>query len=52
LKVEHQKEFEVYYFNKRVGYYRIDLLIDDKVIIEVKIAREITTLHQAQLKSE
>jgi GxxExxY protein len=51
LKVEHQKEFEVYYFNKRVGYYRIDLLIDDKVIIEVKIAPEITPLHQAQLIS-
>ncbi len=51
LKAERQKEFEVFYFDKRVGYYRLDLLIDDKVIVEVKAVPKILPLHQAQLIS-
>lgn len=51
LKAERQKEYEVFYFDKRVGYYRLDLLIDDKVIIELKAVPEIIPLHQAQLIS-
>ncbi len=51
FKVERQKQFEVYYFQKRVGLYRIDLLIDDKIIIELKALPEIYPLHQAQLIS-
>lgn len=51
LKAERQKEYEVFYFDKRVGYYRLDLLVDDKVIVELKAVPEITSLHQAQLIS-
>ena len=51
LKVERQKEYEVFYFEERVGYYRLDLLIDDKVIVELKAVPKIIPLHQAQLIS-
>jgi GxxExxY protein len=51
LQAERQKEFEVFYFDQRVGYYRLDLLIDDKVIVEVKVVPEILPVHQAQLIS-
>jgi GxxExxY protein len=51
LKVERQKEYEVFYFDKRVGSYRLDLLIEDKVIVELKAVPETTPLHQAQLIS-
>jgi GxxExxY protein len=36
LAVQRQKEFEVFYFDKRVGRYRTDLLVEDTVIVELK----------------
>ena len=33
LAVQRRKEFEVFYFDKRVGRYRMDLLVRDAVII-------------------
>jgi GxxExxY protein len=51
LQAERQKEFEVFYFDQRVSYYRLDLLIDDKVIVEVKAVPDILPIHQAQLIS-
>ena len=51
LKTERQREFDVFYLDKNVGRYRLDLLVEDKVIIEVKVAPKILPLHQAQLIS-
>ncbi|QTA79401.1 GxxExxY domain-containing protein [Desulfonema limicola] len=51
LKVERQKEFEVFYFDRRVGHYRIDLLIEDTVILELKAVPKIMPLHNAQIIS-
>lgn len=51
LRVERQHEFEVFYFDKRVGTYRIDLLVEDKVIVELKAIPKLLPLHRAQLLS-
>ena len=51
LQAERQKEFEVFYFDKRVGHYRVDLLVAENVIVEIKAVPEIFPLHQAQLIS-
>lgn len=51
MKVERQKEFDIFYFDRRVGSYRIDLLVEDTVIVELKAAPEILPLHRAQLIS-
>ena len=51
LKAERQKKFEVYYFNQCVGRYRVDMLVEDTVIIELKAVPQITPLNQAQLIS-
>ena len=51
LTAERQKEFEVYYFDKRVGSYRIDLLVEECVIVELKAVPKSFPLHQAQLIS-
>lgn len=51
LKVERQKEFDVLYFETRVGAYRIDLLVQDCVIVELKAVPEIFPLHEAQVIS-
>lgn len=48
-KVEQQKEFRVIYREKEVGIYFADLVIDDKVIVEVKSVDKISDIHRAQL---
>jgi GxxExxY protein len=39
----------VYYDEVAVGEYFADLLVDDKVILELKAAQDIGTAHEAQL---
>lgn len=51
FRVERQKEFEVFYFDRRVGHYRIDLLVEDAVIVEIKAVPHTFPLHKAQLIS-
>ena len=44
-----QKEFAVTYKDKEVGVYYADLVIDDKVVVEVKSATDLADVHRAQL---
>jgi len=48
LTLAQQKEYEIFYKDNRVGLYRTDLIVDDKVILELKVVPEIYPLHQAQ----
>ncbi len=51
LKAECQKKFHVFYFDKRVGSYSLDVLVEDKVIVELKAVPITSPLHKAQLIS-
>jgi GxxExxY protein len=44
-----QKECKVIYKGDKVGTYYADLVIEEKVIIEVKSAEKIDNVHRAQL---
>lgn len=50
LKVEQQKSIPVRYkeINLNIGY-RIDLIVEDKVIVELKTVEKILPVHEAQL---
>lgn len=48
-RVSSQKEFKVIYREKEVGTYYADLVVENKVIIEVKAAEKIDVIHCAQL---
>ena len=48
-KVSLQKEFKVIYRKKEVEIYYADLVVDNKVIIEVKAVENIDDIHRAQL---
>ncbi len=50
-RVERQKKFEVFYFDRCVGNFRVDLLIDGEIIIEIKAVDRILPIHKAQLLS-
>ena len=47
--VKQQVPIQVFYEEQAVGEYFADLLIDDKVILELKAAQSIATEHEAQL---
>jgi len=47
--VETQKPFSVIYDGVVVGEYRADLIVDQRVIVEVKATRSIDPAHQAQI---
>jgi len=48
-KISLQKEFRVVYRKKEVGIYYADLVVEDKVIVEVKAVENIDNIHRAQL---
>ena len=49
LKVEAQKPIKVYFKNQLVGEYYADLLIEDKVIVELKACELLMSAHIAQI---
>jgi GxxExxY protein len=52
LRVERQKSLPVEYRGVHLDCgYRIDLLVEDQVIVELKVAEKLTPIHEAQLLS-
>ncbi len=49
LFVERQKDIPVYFRGQNLGVYRADLVIDGKVIVELKAVKAIAPEHEAQL---
>ncbi len=50
FKIEKQKPMPLIYMNHRLDVgYRLDLLVEDKVIIEVKSVDALNPIHTAQL---
>jgi GxxExxY protein len=48
-KVSMQQQYSVVYLEKEVGLYYADLVIEDKVIVEIKSVERLEDLHRAQL---
>ena len=51
LSFEFQKEIEVKYLGIIVGTHRLDLIVEDKIIIELKAVKDFEDIHFAQLRS-
>jgi len=49
LCVERQKDISVFFRGTRIGDFKTDLIVDEKVIIELKAVRTLDTTHEAQL---
>ncbi|HFQ95316.1 MAG TPA: GxxExxY protein [Anaerolineae bacterium] len=46
-----QKSIEVYYRGHLLGRQRLDIIVDEKVIVEVKAVEKLLPVHEAQLIS-
>ena len=50
LQADHQRALPVIYGDPRIeGAYRVDLIVEDLVIVELKSVAKLLPLHQAQL---
>ena len=49
FEVEKQKQIDVFYHNEPIGTYYADLLVNDKVILELKAAQYLLENHEIQL---
>ena len=49
LKVKKETPINVYYNNVIVGEFRADIVVDNRVLIELKAVQHLTTVHEAQL---
>ena len=49
IKAEAQKEIIVKYKGENVGNYFTDILVEDKVILELKAVEQISQIHKIQL---
>ena len=49
LKVKSQEPLKVIYKNRTIGEFKIDLLVEDSVIIEIKSVNQISSAHEMQL---
>jgi len=51
LRYESQKEVKIEYLGVEVGVHRLDLVVEDQIIVELKAVRELTDIHFAQILS-
>ena len=49
LRAEGQRALEVTYKGKPVGLYVADILVEDRVVLELKAAQSLTKAHEAQI---
>lgn len=49
LQIKQQEPVPVYYRRKIVGEYFADLLVEDRILVELKAVRSIVSEHEVQL---
>ena len=49
LQVENQKSINVFYKDQLIGEFKSDILVEDKIIIEIKALSKSNNQHEAQL---
>jgi len=51
IKVDMEKVFDLTYKGKKIGNHRLDLIIEDKIVVELKTVERFAPHHTAQLLS-
>jgi GxxExxY protein len=49
LKVERQKGIKVYFRGIVIGEFRADMVVEEKIIVELKAVENLSSAHEAQL---
>ena len=51
MKVEREKEIDIFYKNKLVGRHRLDLVVEEAVVLELKAVEALNKNHYAQIRA-
>jgi GxxExxY protein len=51
IEFESQKEIKVKYLGVEIGTHRIDLIVENIILLELKAVKELADIHFAQLRS-
>ena len=51
IPFDRQKQIQIHYKGKYVGKYRLNMVIDQKIILELKAVAEVNEVFRAQLES-
>jgi GxxExxY protein len=51
LSFESQKEIHIKYHGIEIGTHRLDLVVEGKIVVELKAVKEFSDIHYAQLRS-
>ena len=51
LECEAQHKIDVYYYQKRVGEYYADIIVNEKIILEIKATESLCKEHECQLQN-
>lgn len=49
IKAESQKSLSVNYKNRGIGDFKADIVVENKIVIEIKAVNKLATQHEAQL---
>ena len=51
LPAETEKEVIIYYDGEEVGRHRLDILVENRVVVELKTVESLSKAHYAQVRS-
>ncbi|MBU2497898.1 MAG: GxxExxY protein [Proteobacteria bacterium] len=51
IQYETQKEVKIEYLGVEIGTHRLDLVVENELILELKAVKDLTDIHFAQLRS-
>lgn len=51
IRYERQKSIDVYYKGEKIGEYRLDMIVEEKVILELKAVSELNEVFASQVIS-
>ena len=49
VNVKQEVVFEIHFKGRKIGHYKADVLVDDRVIVELKCCKCLLSEHKAQL---
>lgn len=49
IKAEQQQKLNVIYLGEVIGHYIADILVEESIILEIKVAEKITEVHVSQV---
>jgi len=51
INYENQKRIDIYYLEEKIGYHFLDLVVDKKVIVELKAISDLSNVYLSQVIS-